>query len=284
MAIGIGGEVSSNIGVNPGGTLPVPPQNDASKPGAPVRDHGASSSGRSATFDGSPGALGLQGALTAVGSGVNRATAIADAAILALGSVGDLLSQLSGELDGVGDGDADALGDADARGFAFEAIFAQIELTVSNAAYEDTNLLDGSLPDGYVVFEAERGAGELRLPSFDLAFEGEILVFSSQARASDEASTTALREALEASKLALQEAMDALLENAQQLSVHGELVSQALAGTMASVGASSGVSVDENLTSEGALLVALQVQQGLSETNSSITDGRSQGILSLFRG
>ncbi len=209
------------------------------------------------------------GTVDALALGLNSAAGIADLALGAGKTVEGLLTTLQSEAASAQD---PAL-DPTTRGglnVDFKATLAQIAATVQQASYDGVNLLDGSSSSLRIP-----GGGSLTPQNLTLG--GPVLVVSSTASlGSADAATSALAD-LNSSLSNLQSALGALADQAGQISAHGAIVDQLSSALKA------GVQTSADAGTEGARLLALQVQQQLGAQGQPIANQSPQLVLSLFR-
>lgn len=277
MAIGVNPETPSALGVttntNPGVRRENAPvrQDDAAQAGAVGRRQD-----QSAFYDLSQGSTGIQGSLTAVTAGLNRANSVSDSAFAALDAITTFLNTAS-ELADEASADTYSADQRETANTQLQMVFAQIEISVANAAFDGVNLLDGSMTDGLLILDAVNGSGEVRLPGFDLTLGSDSLQLSGEETLLTTDAASRAQTALQQAQVSIAEVWDALTGVTKQVSAHGDLVARALEST------SLEADIEPDLAVEGALLTALQVQQGLAAGQYSIANTGSQQILALFR-
>jgi len=205
----------------------------------------------------------------ALAVGLNAAAGIADFAIAAGQSVAGLLSTLKQQ---AATGEDPTLDPSARQGLNadFQAALAQIAQTVGLASFGGVNLLDGSSTGGVRI----PGGGSLTPQNLTLG--GPILTVGASANLdSPTAAATALGD-VSNSIDNLGAALSALSQQAGQISAHGAIVDQLSSALKQGLASADG-------GADGARLLALQVQQGLTSQGQPIANASPQLVLSLFR-
>jgi flagellin len=209
------------------------------------------------------------GTVDALALGLGSAAGIADLALGAGKTVEGLLTSLQGEAAAAQDPTLDPT-TRDGLNVDFKARLAQITATVQQASYDGVNLVDGSSTGVRIP-----GGGSLAPQTLTLG--GPVLLVSSTASlGSADAATAALGD-INSSLTNLQSALAALADQAGQISAHGAIVGQLSSALKAGVQTTAGAGT------EGARLMALQVQQQLGAQGQPIANQSPQLVLSLFR-
>jgi flagellin len=217
-------------------------------------------------------------ALSAVRQSLDRATSIADVALVAGESISDLLNQLKEKVVAARDTSLKTqsreLLDAD-----FRALLRAISSAVENAAFDGGNILNGSLTNGLRFLANADATSFVTLSSQDLSLSGSIISLGlADSLLTTTGATTALNK-LDNSITALNQALGDIGAQAKQIAAHTTFVSK-LTDTLE---AGIGNLVDADLAKESARLQALQVQQQLGAQALSIANQAPQIILSLFQ-
>lgn len=219
------------------------------------------------------------GALSAVKQSLDRATSIADVAMSAGESISDLLNQLKEKVVSAKDGSLKTqsrqLLDND-----FKALLRALTTQVSNAAFDGSNLLNGSLTSGIQFLANADASSFVTLTAKDLSLGGAIIELAlSDSLLTLTGATQALTR-LDDSIMQLNAALGSIGAQAKQIDAHNGFVSK----LMDTLESGIGNLVDADLAKESARLQALQVQQQLGAQSLSIANQAPQIILSLFRG
>ena len=219
------------------------------------------------------------GALGAVKQSLNRATSIADVALSAGESVSDLLIQLKEKVIAAKDSSlgtqSRSLLDAD-----FKALVKAIKSAVDNAAFDGSNILNGSVATGISFLANANGSSFVTLSTKNLSLNGAIIELALTSNLLTlTAANTALTK-LDNSLNKLNSALGDIGAQAKQIEAHNTFVSKLVDALESGIGNL----VDADLAKESARLQALQVQQQLAAQSLSIANQAPQIILSLFRG
>jgi flagellin len=229
---------------------------------------GAADSGAAAIVDvngGASAAASLSGM-----SGIIGSASTADLAVTAGGAVQSLLAQM--RQDAVSASDP-TLG-ADSRAAldsGFQSDLAQISQTVAGASFNGVNLLDGST--------ANAGADGAALNGIDLTPTGSLIGLPAGASLSDPSSAAAIASQLGTAIDNVGQAVGQIAAQGQAIATHLSVVAQAGLSLQPSLGSQ----VNGGLDADGARLAALQVQQSLASTGSSVASQAPQAMLALFR-
>ena len=195
---------------------------------------------------------------------------IADAAVAAGGAIQTLLTQLQQDAVTASDPNLSA-DDRAALDSGFKSGLAQIHAAVSGASLDGVNLIDGS-----VSVQASTGGG-VTLTGTDLSPTGPLIGLAAGAGLTDPSGAAAIADQLGTAIDNVGQAVGQIAAQSQAISDHLTLVAQASdSQTVAG-------RVDGGLDSDGARLLALQVQQQLQGAGASIANQAPQSILSLFR-
>ncbi|HEY2709845.1 MAG TPA: hypothetical protein VGI95_17480 [Caulobacteraceae bacterium] len=214
---------------------------------------------------------GLASALGGASAGLATSASIADAAV----STGSLIQGLLTQMRQDAASAADPSLSGDSRGAldqSFKTGLAAIQKAVAAAGVGGVNLVDGSVSGSANVSAAT-------LTGANLSLGGPLINVEADASLSDPADAGSIAAQLGTALDNVGKAVGQFSAQSQAIETHLTLVAQA--SLAASSGASSGV--NGGLDADGARLAALQVQQQLSLTSSSIANQGPNAILSLFQ-
>ena len=211
--------------------------------------------------------------LGAVSAGLDKAASITDAALAAGQSVSDLLGQMKSVAGAVGEG---SVSGAAADG-AFKGLLQQLRDAVSNAGFNGVNLLDGSA--GPTVTLGAGTAAAVTLSTANLSLGGPVIGLSADASVSAQTQAADVVQGVDASLAGLSAALDQIGAQSSQIQAHAGFVSR-LSDVLA-LGAGS--TIAPPTSADGAMLMALQVQQQLATQGGPIANANSQVVLSLFK-
>ncbi|HTM82523.1 flagellin [Asticcacaulis sp.] len=218
------------------------------------------------------------GGLKAVTDSLNRASSIADVSLAAGESVSDLLNQLREKVIGAMDTSIDTTS-RNALSSDYKAILGQITHVVENAAFNGSNIIDGSLATS-IQFIANADANSvITLSVRTIALGGPIITLSAGTDLSTATAASALLGQLDTSIDNLNANLGALGSQAKQIEGHLSFVSK----LQDSITGGIGNLVDADMAKESSRLQALQVQQQLGTQALSIANQSPQQILSLFK-
>lgn len=215
--------------------------------------------------------------LDAVKNSLSRASSTVDVAMSAGQSVSDLLTQMKQKALAASDSSLDATSLA-ALNTDFQSLRDQIAQVVSNADFNGSNLLDGSLAQVTPLANAD-GTSVITVQAQNLTLGGTIITIN----ATDTIGTTALATAMITTVDTCINNVNASLAQlgtkANALTTHATFVSK-LSDTLQT---GIGNLVDADLAKESATLQALQTKQQLGVQALSIANQAPQAIMSLFR-
>jgi flagellin len=160
----------------------------------------------------------------------------------------------------------------------FAGLLQRITTTLSNAAFDGTNLLDGS--SGDQRFLATSDATQLvTLSAQNMSLGGSIITLSSTASITTAAAASAVMAQVDASIANTNTALTQIGDQAKMISAHSQLVSNL--SNVLQTGMSDLTSTDQ--AADSARLAALQVQQQLGEQSLSMANAMPNVLLSLFK-
>ncbi len=217
-------------------------------------------------------------ALRAVTDSLSRAEAISDITIGAAEQVSSILNEIKTITTSALANDL-----TDAQRASYQAEFTQqlnaLAAVVNNANFDDTNLLNGSLPSG-ASFVADATATEtITLQSRDFNLGGTIVTLNANFSLASPEQAQLTHDALLQSQENVSGQLVALGTENKHLRAQIDFVAKfatALAGGV-------GTLVDADLANESALIQALQVKQSLSAEVLNIANAAPQTLLALFR-
>jgi len=218
------------------------------------------------------------GGLKAVTDSLNRASSIADVSLAAGESVSDLLNQLREKVVGAMDTSIDTTS-RNALSSDYKAILGQISHVVENAAFNGSNIIDGSLSASIEFIANADANSSITLSVRTMALGGPIITLSAGTDLTTATAAASLLGMLDTSINNLNANLGALGSQAKQIEGHLSFVSK----LQDSITGGIGNLVDADMAKESSRLQALQVQQQLGTQALSIANQSPQQILSLFK-
>jgi flagellin len=215
--------------------------------------------------------------LASVTQSLNRASSISDVALSAGQSVVDLLNQMKQDALSAQD---PQLGAAERQSFNadFTGVLKRITTTLQNAAFDGTNLLDGS--GGNLRFLASADATQsVTLPAKNLSVGGAIITLSSTATIGTVQAASAIMAQIDASIANVTTALADIGDQSKLISAHAVLV-QNLSSVLQT---GMGDLINANTAADSARLAALQVQQQIGQQSLNIANSMPSVLLTLFR-
>ena len=216
-------------------------------------------------------------ALNSVKDSLSRGQSTVDVAIAAGTSVSDLLSTMKEKALSASDTSLDQTS-RDALNQEFTALRDQLGKTVTNASFNGTNLLDGSVTNIQALANADN-TSQLTVTAQDFSFGGAIIGVASTDTISTAAGATTMITTLQNSINASSAALAQLGTSSKSLASHETFVGKLQDALDTGVGNL----VDADLAKESAKLQALQTKQQLGIQALSIANQSSGTLLSLFR-
>jgi flagellin len=217
-------------------------------------------------------------ALNAVTQSLNRTASVADTAVAAGTSISDLLKDMKEKALAAKDPSIDANARA-AYNAEFTALRDQITKTIQNAAFDGSNLIDGSVTDIQALANAD-GTSAITVVTRNLSLSGTIVSITSTATISTAAKASSMIATVEASLTALNLALAQLGTDTKKVTTHKTFIAKLSDELQNGIGNL----VDADLAKESAHLQSLQTKQQLGIQALSIANSAPQSILSLFRG
>jgi flagellin len=217
-------------------------------------------------------------ALGAVQSSLNRATSIADVAQTAGSAISDLLNQIKTKVVAAMDPSLDANSRALLNN-DFQALLQQITNTATNATFDGSNILDGSLAAPIQFLANASGTTVITLSTQNMSLGGPLVTMAAGSSILTVTNATAMLAAVNSSITNVNAALGDLGSQANQISTHATFVSKLTDVLQTGIGNL----VDADMAKESANLQALQVQQQLGAQALSIANQAPDVILSLFK-
>ena len=216
-------------------------------------------------------------ALNAVTQSLNRTMSVADTAVAAGTSISDLLKEMKEKALACRDPSIDANARA-AYNAEFTALRDQITKTIQNAAFDGSNIIDGSVANIQGLANAD-GNSFITVATRNLSLGGAIVTIATTATISTAAKASTMIATVEASLTQLNLALSQLGTDAKKVGMHKTFIAK-LSDELEN---GIGHLVDADLAKESARLQSLQTKQQLGIQALSIANAAPQAILSLFR-
>jgi len=216
-------------------------------------------------------------ALGAVTQSLNRTMSVADTAVAAGTSISDLLRDMKEKALAAKDPAIDANARA-AYNSEFTALRDQITLVINNAAFDGSNILNGSVANIQALANAD-GNAFITVASRNLSLSGSIVTVTTTSAISTAAQASLMITTIEASLNQLNLALSQLGTDAKKIGMHKTFISKLSDELEHGIGNL----VDADLARESARLQSLQTKQQLGIQALSIANAAPQAILSLFR-
>jgi len=216
-------------------------------------------------------------AYSAVTASLNRALSVTDTAVAAGTTISDLLKDMKEKALAARDPSIDSNA-REAYNADFVALRDQITKTIQNAAFDGTNILDGSTAQ---VLALANSAGDqfITVTTRNLSLSGSIVSLASTATISTATKASAAISTIESSLNALNLSLAQLGTDSKKVGLHKSFVAKLSDELETGIGNL----VDADLAKESARLQALQTKQQLGIQALSIANQAPQTILSLFR-
>jgi flagellin len=216
-------------------------------------------------------------ALNAVTQSLDRSISVVDTGVAAGQAISDLLKEMKEKALAAKDSSIDANARA-AYNAEFVALRDQIVKTVGNAAFDGSNLINGSVATLQALANAD-GNAFITATARNLSLGGSIVSVASTSTISTAARASTMITTVENSLNALNLALSQLGTDAKKLGLHKSFVAKLSDELRNGIGNL----VDADLASESARLQALQTKQQLGIQALAIANAAPQTILSLFR-
>jgi len=215
--------------------------------------------------------------LNAVTQSLNRTMSVADTAVAAGTSISELLKDMKEKALASKDPSIDANARS-AYNAEFVALRDQITMTIQNAAFDGSNLINGSVSDIQAIANAS-GNAYITVATRDLSLGGTLVTIAASDTISTAAKASTMIATIEASLRSVNLAMAQLGTDAKKINTHKIFIAK-LSDEMEN---GIGNLVDADLARESARLQSLQTKQQLGLQALSIANAAPQAILSLFR-
>lgn len=222
---------------------------------------------------------GQGGALNAVTLSLSRAESISDTAIAAAEQAMKQLTAMKGTAAQAMSGGLTDQQRATLQS-QYEDQMATLQTFIRNAAFDDSNILDGSQPNG-VSFIADADASQtLTLEGRNLLPGGGVITAMPSTSALNNTQSAAdTHKAIDESIANLGDQLASMAAERKRIDAQKGFVAK-LADALA---AGVGRMVDTDLAGESALIQALQVKQELAASAVSIANSAPEALLLLFR-
>jgi len=216
--------------------------------------------------------------LGAVQNSLDRTVSVVDTAIAAGQTISDLLTEMKEKALAAKDASIDANA-REAYNADFVALRDQITKVIENAAFDGTNLIDGSSTGGIEALANAAGSSFITASTQDLSLSGSIVSLASTATISTSTKASSAISTIETSIDKLGLALAALGTDSKKLGMHKTFIGK-LADEL-----NNGIGnlVDADLAKESAKLQALQTKQQLGIQALSIANQAPSTLLALFR-
>lgn len=216
--------------------------------------------------------------LNAIKSSLDRGQSIADVAMTAGAQVSDLLNQIRQKITAQMEPNLDTTSRA-AINNDFKALLRQITNAVTNASFDSSNILNGSLTASMRFLANADGTAFVTLSPKNMSLGGALITIASTATMSTATLAGTLSSLIDASITNVNLALGDIGAQARAIESHNVFVSK-LSDVLET---GIGHLVDADMARESARLQALQVKQQLGAQALSIANSAPQVILSLFR-
>jgi flagellin len=217
-------------------------------------------------------------ALNAVTQSLNRTLSVADTAVAAGTTISDLLKEMKEKALAAMDPSIDANARA-AYNADFTALRDQVTKTIENAAFDGSNLLDGSVPSIMALANGD-GTSFITVLARNLSLGGPVISITATDTISTATTASAMITTIQTSLNALNLSLSQLGTDSKKVGLHKTFVSKLSDELEHGIGNL----VDADLAKESARLQSLQVKQQLGIQALSIANAAPQVILNLFRG
>ena len=213
----------------------------------------------------------------AVSDSLRRGVSAVDVALSAGQSISDLLNELKAKALAAADTSLDTTS-RNALNADFTALRDQIATIVSNASFNGTNLVDGSVVAITALASAD-GTKKITVLGQTLKLSGAIVTVKTTSTISTQAKASAMITTLNLSLQNVNSSLANLAAGSKKFSIQTDFVAK----LVDSLNAGIGNLVDADMAVESAKLQSLQVKQQLGVQALSIANQQPQIILSLFK-
>jgi len=215
--------------------------------------------------------------LDAVKDSLNRSSSVVDVAMSAGNSVTDLLTQMKEKALAASDTSLDTTS-RNAMQTDFNSLRDQITSTLSNAAFNGINILNGNTAKISALANAS-GTSVLTVAGQNMSLGGSIVTVGTTSSFSTATSASNLLTTLDTSINNVSAALAKLGTSSKALTTNLNFVGN----LQNSINAGIGNLVDADMAAESAKLQALQTKQQLGVQALSIANQSTSTVLSLFR-
>jgi len=213
----------------------------------------------------------------AVSDSLNRGVSTVDVAISAGSAISDLLIELKAKALAAADASLDTAS-RNALNADFTALRDQITTIVSNAEFNGTNLVNGSVATVTALASAD-GTKKITVQTQDLSLSGSITTITTTSTISTQAKASTMIQTINASIQNVNASLAKLAAGSKKFTIQNDFVSKLVDALKQGIGNL----VDADMAVESAKLQSLQVKQQLGVQALSIANQQPQIILSLFR-
>jgi flagellin len=213
----------------------------------------------------------------AVSDSLNRGVSTVDVAISAGSAISDLLIELKAKALAAADASLDTAS-RNALNADFTALRDQITTIVSNAEFNGTNLVNGSVSTVTALASAD-GTKKITVQTQNLSLSGTILTLTSTGGISTQTKASTMISTINTSIQNVNAALAKLAAGSKKFTIQNDFVSKLMDALRQGIGNL----VDADMAVESARLQSLQVKQQLGVQALSIANQQPQIILSLFR-
>jgi flagellin len=213
----------------------------------------------------------------AVSDSLNRGTSTVDVGIAAGQSISDLLTEMKAKALAAADSSLDTASRT-ALNEDFVALRDQIATVVKNAAFNGTNLVDGSTSVISALASSD-GSDKISVSGENMSLSGSIVTIASTGSISTQAKASAMITTIGTSITNVNSALARLASGEKKFTIQNDFVSK----LVDSLNTGIGNLVDADMATESAKLQSLQVKQQLGVQALSIANSAPSIVLSLFR-
>ncbi|WP_297732335.1 flagellin [uncultured Maricaulis sp.] len=211
-----------------------------------------------------------------VGQSLDLATSVTDVALAAGEAISDILVEMKEKALAASDASLDAASRT-ALNEDFKALRDQITTITSNAEFNGTNLINGSVTSVTALANAD-GSNTITISDQNFSLAGGVVTVAAAASFASAGDASTLVTTIETSLDNLNNSLAKLGTASKSLEVHSNFVSKLSDALEKGIGNL----VDADLAKESARLQSLQVKQQLGVQALSIANQAPQTILSFF--
>ncbi|WP_300555951.1 flagellin [Maricaulis sp.] len=214
---------------------------------------------------------------SAVGNSLDLAASTADVALAGGEAISDLLVEMKEKALAAADSSLDA-SSRSALNEDFKSLRDQIATIVSNAEFNGTNMIDGSVTSISALANAD-GTNTIRISDENLSLGGGVVTLAATASFATAGDAATIVTTIETSLDNLNQSLARLGTGSKSLEVHKDFVAKLSDALEKGIGNL----VDADLAKESARLQSLQVKQQLGVQALSIANSAPSTILGYFR-